>query len=71
MKKPTYLWCGTFNYSREVIIIYTNAPTWASAKNRLLRRLAIDHGVNYQYVYGMFDGSKQNYTIEKEINDKT
>ena len=70
MKKPNYLWVGCFNYSREVITKYTNAPTWASAKNRMLRRIANDHGVNYQHVYKMFNGSKDNFNVEREINDE-
>jgi len=71
MKRKCYLWHGMFNYSHEIMELYTNAPTWASAKNRMLRRIANDHGVNYQHVYKMFNGSKDNFNIEREINDES
>ena len=66
VKRPLLLWIGSFNYTRELISKHTWAPTWASAKNRMLRRIAIEHNVGYQHVNGMFDGSKDNFTIERE-----
>ena len=66
MKKPLYRWLGNFNYSHELITKYTWAPTWASAKNRMLRRIADEHGVNYQHVYRMFDGSRDNFNVERQ-----
>ncbi len=69
MKGKVYRWIGSFNYSHELVTKYTWAPTWASAKNRMLRRIAKEHDVNYGYVYNMFDGSQDNFTVEREIND--
>lgn len=66
MKRKNYLWRGTFNYSHEIEIKYTYAPTWASAKTRILRRIATDHGVNFSHVFNMFNGDKNNFTIERE-----
>lgn len=66
MAKKLLLWIGAFNYSHELVIRHTWAVSWASAKNRMLRRIADEHGVSYQHVYRMFDGSKDNYTVEQE-----
>jgi phosphoserine phosphatase len=65
-KKPLFLFSGSFNYAHELVIKHTWAPTWASAKNRMLRRIADEHGVDYRHVYGMFDGSKDNFKIQME-----
>ena len=66
MKRDSFLWCGIFNYSHEVVIKHRYAPTWASAKVRMLRDIAKEHDVGYEHVFHMFDGSKDNFTIEKE-----
>ena len=66
MKRKQILWCGTFNFSHEIIIMYTYAPTWAAARVRFLRRLAKEHEVSYSQVFSMFDGSKDNFKIEIE-----
>lgn len=65
-KKPLLLWVGSFNYSHELVTKHTWAPTWASAKTRMLRRIADEHGVDYRVVFGMFDGTKDNFTVEME-----
>jgi hypothetical protein len=63
-RKQLYLFRGTFNYSHEIVVKYTYAPTWAAAKNRMLRRIAREHEVSYQHVYGMFDGHTDNFNVE-------
>jgi phosphoserine phosphatase len=68
-KRELFLFIGSFNYAHELVTKHTWAPTWAAAKNRMLRRIADEHGVDYRQVYGMFDGSKDNFIIERE--DKT
>ncbi len=65
-KKPQIKWRGNFNYSHELVIKYTYAPTWAAARVRMLRRIAEEHNVGFQCVFGMFDGTKDNFTIERE-----
>lgn len=65
MKRSLLLWVGTFNYAHEVITKYTHAPTWAAAKSRMLHQLAKDHGVGYNSVYGIFDGTRDNFLIEE------
>ncbi len=64
VKKRQQLFVGTFNYAHEVVIKYTWAPTLAAAKTRMLRRIANEHEVNYQHVFAMFDGSRDNCLIE-------
>ncbi len=65
-RKPLYLFRGTFNYSHEIVVKYTYAPTWAAAKTRMLRRIANEHQVSYQAVFAMFDGRKDNFRLEIE-----
>ncbi len=66
VKKPLVLWTGTFNYAHEVVSRHTWAPTWASAKNRMLRRIADEHGVDYRRVFEIFDGTRDNFIVEME-----
>ncbi len=60
------LYKGIFNYSCEMVIKYTHAPSPKAAKMRMINQLAKDHGVHASVVYGIFDGSKDNYRIEEE-----
>ncbi len=71
MKRECFLWVGTFNYSHEVLHIHRYAPTWASAKVRMLRDIAKQHEVNFHHVFAKFDGSQDNFRIEKEERVKT
>lgn len=63
--KKDIKWVGSFRFAHELITLYTWAPSWASAKARLLRQIVKKHNVSYGAVYGIFDGTKDNYTIEK------
>lgn len=64
-KREAKLWVGAFRFPHELVTMHTYAPTWASAKVRMLRRMAIHQNVDYQTVFGMFrEGG--NYTIEME-----
>ena len=63
MKRQLYLWRGTFNYAREVIIKYSFAPTLAKAKANMIEQLAGDHGVNRESVMAIFNGDKPNFDI--------
>jgi len=64
MKLPQQLYKGVFNYSCEMIIKYAYAPSPASAKTRMINQLAKEHDVHPSHVFGIFDGSKDNYRIE-------
>lgn len=64
MKKKQVLFRGIFNYSREVVIKYSMAPTWAKAKSNMIDQLAKDHGIARRHVALLFDGSKNNYRVE-------
>jgi hypothetical protein len=59
-------WRGVFNFNHQVIIKYLHAYSKAQAKVFMLRRIAAEQEVSYGAVYSMFDGSKDNYTIEEE-----
>lgn len=60
------LWKGVFNYSNEMIVKYTHAPTRESAKMRMIHKLAKEHNVHPSVVYDIFDGTKDNFRIERE-----
>ena len=64
MKRKLILFKGVFNYSREMIIKYSMAPTWAKARINMVNQLADDHGVNRGAVMAIFNGTKDNYKIE-------
>jgi hypothetical protein len=64
-KKPRKLYKGVFNLSREMIIKYLRASSPEQAKVYMMRRIAAEHGVPYSYVFGAFDGSKDNYKIKE------
>ncbi len=63
MKKKLLLWHGSFNYSRELTIKYSMAPTWGKAFNNMVDQLAKEHGVSRRIVKSIFDGSKPNFEI--------
>lgn len=65
-KKPRVLYKGVFNLSREMIIKYLYASSPTQAKVYMMRRIAIEQGVPYSYVFNTFDGSKDNFKIEEE-----
>lgn len=65
------LYRGAFNYRQSAVILYAYALTEKQAWLVMCRRLAKRHGVNLKTVMGLFDGSKQNYEIncEMEMNE--
>src|SRR3990167_2925386 len=72
MKRKLLLWKGVFNYSRQMIVKYSMAPTWAKARINMVNQLADDHGVNRISVMSIFNGSKDNFkiTIDPEWQQK-
>ncbi len=65
MKKPLILYKALFNYSHQVLVKHVYAPSPAAAKARLINRIAREHGVHPSVVHEMFNGSRDNYTIEE------
>ena len=63
MKK---LFKGVFSFRCEIERHYSKAGSKEQAKVFMLRKIAIKHEVPYSFVYGMFDGNKNNYFIEEE-----
>ena len=59
-------WRGVFNFNHQVVIKYLHAYSKAQAKVFMLRRIATEQDVSYGVVYNIFDGSKDNFTIEEE-----
>ena len=64
------LYRGVFSYHREAEILRLFAHSEAQARVFMCRRLANKHGVSPGVVLNLFDGSKDNFTIEKEIEYK-
>lgn len=64
--KDKELYKGIFNLSQEVIIMRSTATSEGKAKTSMLFRIAKKHQVPLKYVFGLFDGSKDNFIIEKE-----
>jgi len=64
------LYRGIFNYSHEVKIRYTTASSKRQAKIFMMHQLAREHDVHYCVVAGIFDGSKQNFEINMEVEYK-
>lgn len=65
MKKELYK--GLFVYSSELETRYAYAFSGRQAKVFMMRQLASDHEVSYQTVFNLFDGSKANFEIKKEV----
>ncbi len=68
--KDKKLWRGVFNFRSGLETEYTYAYSPQQAKVFMMRRMAINHGVSYQTVFGMFNGEKPNFIIEEEKNDR-
>lgn len=66
-KRLKSLWCGVFNYRLEVCIEYAYAYSKRQAWFIMCRRLAERHDVHPSVVMDLFDGSRDNYTIELEM----
>jgi len=63
-------WRGSFNYNRMPIIEYAYAFSKEQARVVMCRRLAKKHDVPPAAVFSMFDGSRDNYSIEIEMEVK-
>ena len=66
------LWRGAFNYARSMEpILYRYAYTKKQAWKIMCDAIAKRNDVPKSYVYGIFDGSKQNFeiTIEMEVRE--
>ena len=65
MKAKT-LWRGAFNYRQSARVMYAFAYTEKQAWLTFCRRMAEKDGVAVSVVMGLFDGTKDNYKIERE-----
>lgn len=54
----------------QVIIRRLYAYTEPQAKVLFLRRIAKEHGVPYGYVFNEFNGEKENFSIEEEVDER-
>lgn len=66
MSQPRKLFKGIFNFRSGLETEYAYAFSPQQAKVFMMRRMAINHEVPYQVVFGMFNGDKPNFIIEEE-----
>ena len=67
MAKVKTLWRGVFCYNHFVEKpIYRQAFTKKQAWKIMCDYLAVKHEVHPRYVYAMFDGNRDNFSIEPE-----
>lgn len=70
LAKLKHKWRGSFNYNRMPVIEYAYAFSKEQARVVLCRRLAKKHDVHPATVLSMFDGSRDNFSIEIELEVK-
>lgn len=70
MEKIKNKYRGVFNYSREVYILYRYAFTEKQAWKLMCDEIARLHEVHPSHVFAMFDGSRDNFSIEVELEIK-
>jgi len=63
-------WKGIFNYRSGIERVYAYSYSKEQARLVMCRRLAKKHDVHPSVVLGMFDGSRDNFIIEEEKDDK-
>lgn len=61
------LWRGSFNYRQSAVILYRQAHSCKQAWLMMCRDMAKKDGVDPRMVMGLFDGSRNNYSIELEV----
>ena len=59
------LFKGTFNISGQRVVLYTHSLTESKAFINFITKLAKINNLNKHYFMSMFDGSKDNYLIER------
>lgn len=64
--KPKKFFKGIFNLSYQMIVKYRWAFTKQQAKVFFMREIAREHNIPYNYVFSMFNGEKDNFSIEEE-----
>ena len=69
--KVKSLWRGAFNFRQTAKVMYAYAFSERQAWDIFCQRLAKKDGVHPSAVYGIFDGSRDNFqiTIETEIKE--
>jgi len=66
MAKVKVKWRGAFMLGNTALILYAYAVSKEQAWIRMCRRIAKRDGVKIGTVTDIFDGTKGNYTIERE-----
>ncbi len=61
------LFCGVFNLNKQVFVEYAYASSERQAWLIICRRLAKKTGVHPSVTIRHFDGSKDNYSLRKEL----
>ena len=61
------LWKGLFNYSCGIERLYTYAHSKEQARVIMCRRLAKKHDVHPSVVLAMFDGKRDNFSVDIEM----
>ncbi len=64
------LWCGVFNYNGQMLVEYAYAYTEKQAKLVFCQRISKKVGVHPGVVTNKFNGSRDNFKINKEIEFK-
>ena len=62
-----HLWCGVFNYHRQMFVEYAYAYTEKQAKLVFCQRIAKKAGVHPGVICNIFNGNNDNFQIKKEI----
>ena len=70
MAKLKQKWRGLFNYNRMPVIEYAYAFSKEQARVVMCRRLAKKHDVHPATVLSMFNGDRDNFSIEIEMEVK-
>ncbi len=70
MSKCKTKYRGAFNFHQTAKVMYAYAYTERQAWVVFCQRLAKKDGVHPSAVYGIFDGSRPNFSIEVEVEYK-
>ena len=67
MNKCKDLFCGIFNFYREVYVVRSQATTERKAWANMCFQLAKKKGISPRQVMQIFDGTRPNYNISLEM----
>jgi len=67
MNKCKDLFCGIFNFYREVYVVRSQATTERKAWANMCFQLAKKKGISPRQVMQIFDGTRDNFSIQLEM----